>query len=228
MSVQSIVVKLDIAVQKLYLCKRERHEAAGNPKGWQEQPATAQPLKDTGQHERHTYTKKLLNVEKHTHKLLTIKKKKGKKTMSVFYKLYQDNRETSANKGKWYARAVHTGTVTIDDLADEMQANCTVKRADIVAVLSELVETMQKHLQMSHRVKLDRLGTFKIGMHTSPADTVKDFTASGNVKSVHVLFQPETKIDKNKTRTRALLTGCKVQELPKNAVSDALDDAEAV
>lgn len=148
--------------------------------------------------------------------------------MAIFYKLYQENREGSANKGKWYARAVHTGTVTIDDLADEMQANCTVKRADIVAVLSELVETMQKHLQMSHRVKLDRLGTFKIGMHTSPADTVKDFTASGNVKSVHVLFQPETKIDKNKTRTRALLTGCKVQELPKNAVSDALDDVEAV
>lgn len=143
--------------------------------------------------------------------------------MSVFYKLYQDNREGSANKGKWYARAVHTGTVTIDDLADEMQANCTVKRADIVAVLSELVETMQKHLQMSHRVKLDRLGTFKIGIHTAPADTIKDFTASNNVKSVHILFQPETKIEKDKTRIRALLTGCKVQELPKNDVSETAE-----
>ena len=77
--------------------------------------------------------------------------------MAGFFKFYYENREGSANKGKWYARAVHTGTVTIDDLADEMQANCTVKRADIVAVLSELVETMQKHLQMSHRVKLDRV-----------------------------------------------------------------------
>lgn len=191
---------------------------AGNPSAAETAPGS---MKDT------TDTKKLLNAERNTHRLLTIKKER-KKIMAVFYKLYQENREGSANKGKWYARAVHTGTVTIDDLADEMQANCTVKRADIVAVLSELVETMQKHLQMSHRVKLDRLGTFKIGMHTSPADTVKDFTASGNVKSVHVLFQPETKIDKNKTRTRALLTGCKVQELPKNAVSDALDDVEAV
>ena len=97
--------------------------------------------------------------------------------MAVFYKLYQDNRRTSSNQGKWYARAVHTGTVDIDDLAEEMQANCTVKRADIVAVLSELVETMQKHLQMSHRVKLNRLGTFKIGMSTRPADTIEEFTA---------------------------------------------------
>ena len=147
--------------------------------------------------------------------------------MAVNYKIYQSTAK-NATKGLYYARTAYRETVDLKKLAEIMQANCTVKRADIVAVLSELVETMQKHLQMSHRVKLDRLGTFKIGMHTSPADTVKDFTASGNVKSVHVLFQPETKIDKNKTRTRALLTGCKVQELPKNAVSDALDDVEAV
>ena len=120
----------------------------------------------------------------------------------------------------------HTGTVDIDGLAEEMQANCTVKRADIVAVLSELVETMKKHLQLSHRVKLDRLGTFKIGMSTKPADSAEEFTAGQNVKSVHVLFQPETKIEKDKTRVRALLTGCKVQELPKNAVGTALDDDE--
>lgn len=140
--------------------------------------------------------------------------------MAVFYKLYQDNRTTSKFKGQWYARAVHTGTVDIDDLADEMQANCTVKRADIVAVLSELVETMKTHLQMSHRVKLDRLGTFKIGMSTKPAATIADFTPNGNVKSVHVLFQPETKIEKNKTRVKALISGCKVQELPKNAIGE--------
>ena len=73
--------------------------------------------------------------------------------MAVFYKLYQDNRSNSNHNGEWYARAVHTGTVDIDDLAEEMQANCTVKRADIVAVLSELVETMQKHLQMSDTVQ---------------------------------------------------------------------------
>ena len=143
--------------------------------------------------------------------------------MPVFFKLYRENRESSRFNGQWYARAVHTGTVDIDDLAEEMQANCTVKRADIVAVLSDLVETRKKHLQMSHRVKLDRLGTFKIGMSTKPAATPEEFTASNNVKSVHVLFQPETKIEKDNTRVRALLTGCKVKELPKNAVGVALD-----
>lgn len=140
--------------------------------------------------------------------------------MAVFYKLRQEKRENSKFKDMWYARAVHTSTVNIDDLAEEMEANCTVKRADIVAVLSELVETMRKHLQMSHRVKLDRLGTFKIGMNTKPSATIKDFNAKDNVKSVHVLFQPETKINKDKSRVKALINGCKVQELPKNDVVD--------
>lgn len=130
---------------------------------------------------------------------------------------------SSKFKNQWYGRAVHTGTVDIDDLAEEMEANCTVKRADIVAVISELVETMKRHLQLSQRVRLNRLGTFKLGMSTSPALTAKEFNASDNVKSVHVLFQPETKIGKDKTRVRALLNGCKVTELPKSAVSTALD-----
>lgn len=140
--------------------------------------------------------------------------------MAVFYKLRQEKRENSKFKDQWYARAVHTSTVNIDDLAEEMEANCTVKCADIVAVLSELVETMKKHLQMSHRVKLDRLGTFKIGMSTKPSPTIKDFNAKDNVKSVHVLFQPETKINKDKSRVKALINGCKVQELPKNDIID--------
>ena len=41
-----------------------------------------------------------------------------------------------------------------------------------------------------------------------------------------MLFQPETKIEKDKTRVRALLTGCKVQELPKNAIGVALEGTE--
>lgn len=140
--------------------------------------------------------------------------------MTVFYKKYQMKRKNSAIDGKWYARAVQTETVDINALAEEMEQNCTVKRADIVAVLSELVVTMKQHLQASHRVKLDQFGAFKLGITTTPARTSKDFNAQDNVKAVKVLFMPETKIAKDKTRTKAFVTGCKVAELPKNDVVD--------
>lgn len=131
--------------------------------------------------------------------------------MAVKYKIYQNNRK-GAFKGKWYARAVHEGTVTTDDLADIMQDNCTVKRSDILAVLSELVEVMSTQLQNSMRVKLDRFGTFKLGICTTPANTAKDFTAANNVKSIHVLFQPELRIDAKGNRSQSFIAGARVQE----------------
>ena len=138
--------------------------------------------------------------------------------MAVFYKLYQDNRKNSKQKGSWYGRAKHVDTVTTEQLAEEMQENCTVKRSDILAVISELVTTMRKRLQNSMAVKIDRLGTFKIGINTRPSKTVKDFKVQENVRGVLLLFQPETKVDKNGYRRRAMLTGVKVRELPKNDV----------
>lgn len=109
-----------------------------------------------------------------------------------------------------------------------MQENCTVKRADILAVISELVTTMQKKLQQSMAVKIDRLGTFKIGINTSAAENVKDFSVQKNLKGTHLLFQPETKIDKNGYRRRAMLTGVSVKELPKNDVKTEGKEDETV
>lgn len=140
--------------------------------------------------------------------------------MTLFYKKYQMKNKSSKSDGKWFARAAQTETVDINALAEEMEQNCTLKRADIVAVLSELSVTMKRHLQASHRVKLEGLGAFKLGITTGPANTAKDFNAKDNVKNIRILFQPETKINKDKTRTRALIDGCKVAELPKNDVVD--------
>lgn len=130
--------------------------------------------------------------------------------MALNYKVYQSNREGLTN-GKYYARATYHDTVTIKELAQSMQANCTVKHSDIVAVLTELSETLKAELQRGNRVKIDGLGTFKIGLTSTKAETAKDFTAS-NIKSAHVLFQPEIAIDANGKRTKALLSGLKVKE----------------
>ena len=138
--------------------------------------------------------------------------------MAVLYRLYQNNNSESNHYKKWYGRAVALGTVTTDDLAAEIEANCTVKRADILAVLSELVVVMKKELQSSKRVKLDRFGAFKIGLSTMGSDSAGDFSVKQHVKGVHVIFQPELRIDATGRRIRSFLDGCRVAELPANAV----------
>lgn len=131
----------------------------------------------------------------------------------IRYKLYQDNRKNAVNKGKWYARAAITGTTNLETLAARIQRNCTAKKSDVMAVLTELVEVMADELQEGRRVKLDGFGSFKIGIRTTAADTAKKFNVTQNVKSVHVLFQPEAKKDSTGKRIRTFLSGVTIGKM---------------
>lgn len=148
--------------------------------------------------------------------------------MAVFYRLYQNNNQQSSVYKKWYARTVVTETMTTKQLAEIMQENCTVKRSDIEAVLRELVPTMARAMQDSKRVKIDGLGSFKIGIKTKPADSAKEFNAQKNVVGIHINFLPETfKDKKTNTRTSEMLNKCTVTELPKNAIAANKSEEEA-
>ena len=138
--------------------------------------------------------------------------------MSVFYRLSKVTSPKAKGYGKWYPRAVITQTVDTEQLATIMQRNCTLKKADIVAVISELIETMADQLQDSKRVKLNGFGSFKIGIRGEGADSAADFSISKNIKGLHVLFQPEVKTDGSGLRQKTFITGCSVQEAPKNDV----------
>lgn len=131
--------------------------------------------------------------------------------MAVNFKIYQSNRKGGTN-GKFYARAAHRETINTKDLAEVMQNNSTVKRSDIVAVLTELSEVLRQELQRSNKGHIDGIGTFKVGIHSKGAKTAKEFNATDNIVGSRILFMPETTIDANGNRVKALLAGLKVKE----------------
>ena len=138
--------------------------------------------------------------------------------MAIFYRLYQNNREGFAGKGKWYARVKVNKVKTMKDIAREIQDIASVRKSDVMAVLTELPDVMNKMLQEGHRVKLDGFGSFKVGLKTSPAATAQEFTAAKNVKGMRLNFLNEWTVDKNGKRTISMLQDVTVKELPKNAV----------
>ena len=138
--------------------------------------------------------------------------------MSVFYRLHQDKSEGTRRSGKWYARAVPMSTINTRQLAEIMQRNCTVKKADILAVLDELVETMRDQMQDSKRVKLDGFGSFKIGLNSKGARTAKSFSVADHIEGMHIVFTPELTHDSAGNRVKQFLQGAKVEELPENKV----------
>ena len=110
--------------------------------------------------------------------------------MAISYKLMQNTNEDSAYNGQFYAKAVHTDEINLDAIAERIQRNCSMKKSDCLAVLTELVEVMKDELQASHIVRIDGLGTFKVGIRGKYAESIAKFNPNVNIVGYKVNFRP--------------------------------------
>lgn len=135
--------------------------------------------------------------------------------MSVKYRLIQNTREGSEQYGMWYGRASYDkdDKIDIEELADKIAYATTVTDVDAEAVIKALCRFMREALLEGKKVVLDKFGSFKCGLRTSPAQTAKDFNANTNVKGVRVLFSPYVEKDKVTGKfVKKLISGIQVVE----------------
>lgn len=123
--------------------------------------------------------------------------------MSVAYKLMQCANTKSAYNGYYYAKAVITDETKLATIAERIQRNCSVKKSDVVAVLTELTEVIKDELQTGHKVTIDGLGSFKIGIKGTYAKTALAFNAGTNITGYKVNFRPTYTVEKTGTTTDA-------------------------
>lgn len=109
------------------------------------------------------------------------------------YVLKKQSRKAIPSNGKYVARVAHLQTVTNEMIEEEVQANCTVKRSDVKAVLTELAETLRRHLQDGDIVKLDEIGTLKLEITSKPVDNKSDFSATEHITGVKLHIIPESR-----------------------------------
>ncbi|GAB6983446.1 HU family DNA-binding protein [Prevotella dentasini] len=132
--------------------------------------------------------------------------------MAIKYRMYQSTREGKF-KNYWYARPVVDTTIGVRALAERISDRCTVTESDILAVISALVKELAYELKSGRRVKLDGLGAFKPSFHCMGCKERKDFVVAKNIRSTHVIFQPETHKSGPHTMSKYLLEGAKLEEV---------------
>lgn len=152
--------------------------------------------------------------------------------MSIRYRKVQNKITDSASFGKWFAKAVSISTVDTEALAEEISHSTTVTRADIMAVIIELVVAMQRHLLSSEKVVIDGLGSFRTGIKSRAADKPEDVNAT-KIRGYRVIFSPEvaytaTGVNKDGHRTgfytKKIIEGATAAELPANNVATTTTD----
>ena len=101
------------------------------------------------------------------------------------YKIKRDNRVDSDNL--YYARASHDETISIEQLSEHMSNhNSPYSEGTIRGVLTDMVSCIRELLLDSKKVKLDNLAIFSLSLHSTGAETAKDFSVSANIKSAHI------------------------------------------
>ena len=147
----------------------------------------------------------------------------------ALYSLYQNkNEHMTGSYQKWYARPVVTGTKSLTDVAKEIQENTTAKEADAYAVLKEMKNVLIKWLQEGYRIKIDGLGSFKLGLRSKGASVVSDFSVNENIKSTRVVFTPEVEVDSSTgKRTKPLTRNVRWSNIDALANKDAVDAQNA-
>lgn len=114
--------------------------------------------------------------------------------MPVKYKMFQIKNESSSANNKWYAKPVVSQVVGINQIAEKIEKNCSMKKSDVVAVLTELTEVFTEELLSGSRVVLEGIGSFKVKLSSKVADTPEAWTQDRNLTSASILFIPQ-KID---------------------------------
>ena len=110
--------------------------------------------------------------------------------MAIFYKLRYRKDKNNPEKTGYYAVVCNKGIISTDEVAEEIEQNCSMKRSDVLAVLAELREVIKNHVQDSHSVKLNGIGIFRPGIRSNVAKTTDAFTM-GNVVGMRLNFLPE-------------------------------------
>ena len=112
--------------------------------------------------------------------------------MSQKYIKTQNKNTKSPAYGKYYVQAVYDeGFVGTDELAQFIQTQASVKKSDIIAVLTELGEAMKHYFEMGQKINLKGIGIFKVGFSSIGVNKLEDCGAA-SITTRRILFQPET------------------------------------
>ena len=116
---------------------------------------------------------------------------------------------------KYYAQAQASGDVEVKEMAKRIEKACTVTRADVMAVLIALEDTIVEGLERGEIVRLGEIGSFQIGLRGKGAVSEEEYSVS-LIRKAKVNFRPGVAL----TEVLSGLSFAKVGKLPLKKKED--------
>lgn len=107
--------------------------------------------------------------------------------MAISYSVTKRANPKELGEVKYYANAQSTSVYSLESMTADIEKQCTVSEADIYAVLKAAVFCIQQSLKRGESVKIDDLGTFRVGLSSEGTLTEEEFNAS-HITSARITF----------------------------------------
>lgn len=110
--------------------------------------------------------------------------------MVINYSIAQmKNPNDKGAPAKYYAKAQASGSVDINELAEEISYSTTLTDGDVLNVIRALVKQINKHISKGEIVKLENLGSFQAQISSDGAEAEEEFSTA-NIRKVSLQFRP--------------------------------------
>lgn len=110
--------------------------------------------------------------------------------MAVHIKLIKNNIKSSSSYGKYFAKAVSQGEVTLNEIAAEACRNSGFSEGSIVGVVTELQDILKERLREGQTVVLPGIGRFSLRVESIGVDNPKDFNIRKHITRIICGFLP--------------------------------------
>ena len=105
------------------------------------------------------------------------------------------NPNNSSEPLRYYPRAVQSGIVDLDLLAEQISTSTTLTETDCQAVVYSLVHHISKALQDGNIVRLGHLGSFQISVKGTGCATAEEVSTK-NINSASIIYRPGPRFKK--------------------------------
>lgn len=120
--------------------------------------------------------------------ILNIKIKK--KIMALHIKLIRNNIKSSNSYGKYFAKSVSQGEITLDEICEEISRNSSFSEGTVLGVVTELQDTMKEKLRDGQTVVLPGIGRFSLRVESIGVDDPKSFNIRRHITRIVCGFLP--------------------------------------
>ena len=110
--------------------------------------------------------------------------------MAVHIKLIKNNIKRSSSYGKYFAKAVSQGEVTLSEIAEEACRNSGFSEGSVVGVVTELQDILKEKLREGQTVVLPGIGRFSLRVESIGVDDPKAFKIRQPITRIICGFLP--------------------------------------